>query len=93
MDLLTIVIILLINLLSFVIGARIGQKVANDEKIEINPAMAVHEAIQEVKEINQEEKDRKAKEEEDEYYNTIYHNIDVFDGTSNGQKTVPIKRK
>lgn len=90
MDLLTLVIILIINLLSFVIGARIGQKVANNERIEVNPAIALHEAIQEVQEAKQEQKETKAKVEEDEYFKTIYHNIDVYDGTSVGQKPVPI---
>ena len=93
MDLLTIVIILIMQLLSFVIGARIGQKVANNEKIEVNPVMAVHEAVQEVQEAKQEEKATKEKIEEDEYFKTIYHNIDVYDGTSQGQKPVPILRK
>lgn len=86
MDLLTLVIILLINLASFVIGAKIGQKVSNNERIEVNPVKMIKEEIQEHKE-------QKVKEEEDNYYNTILHNIDVYDGTSNGQKPVPILRK
>ena len=90
MDLLTLVIILLINLLSFVTGARIGQKIVNNERIEVNPVKAVQDAVLEVKETAQEQKAIKAKEEEDEYFKTIYHNIDVYDGTSVGQKPVPI---
>ena len=93
MDLLTIVVILIMQLLSSVIGARIGQKVANNEKIEVNPVIAGLEAVQEVKEAKEEQKAIKEKIEEDEYFNTIYHNIDVYDGTSNGQKPVPILRK
>ena len=73
------------NLLSFVLGARLGQKVVKAEKIEINPIKAVKESITEHKE-------EKKKEAEEEYYEAIMHNIDNYNGDSIGQVDIP-KRK
>lgn len=86
MSIVEVLLLCLFNLLSFVIGARIGQKVVKQEKIELNPVKAVNETITE-------HKVQKEKEEEDEYYNAILHNIDTFDGTGIGQVKVPIKKK
>lgn len=74
------------NIIAFIVGARIGQKVVKQEKIEVNPVKIVSNSIQE-------HKIKKEKEEEDEYYKAILHNIDVYDGTSAGQVKVPIRRK
>lgn len=73
------------NILCFFVGAKIGQKVVNKETIEIpnlNPIKALDNA-------KQEKKERKEKEAEDEYVKTIMYNIDNYDGTSKGQKTIP----
>ena len=78
-----------LNLLSvvagLVIGVAMGQKVARQEKIEVNPVKAVKQAVKEHKEV-------KEKEAEDEYIKAILHNIEVYDGTGVGQVKVP-KRK
>lgn len=73
------------NLLSFVLGARLGQKVVKQEKIEINPVKVVKESITEHKEI-------KAKEEEEEYYKALYQNIDNYTGDSIGQVDIPRRK-
>ena len=71
-----------INAFCFVIGAKVGQKVVRQEKIEISPIKAVNKVIEE-------HKVKKEKEAEDEYTKAILHNIDVYDGTSVGQVKVP----
>lgn len=73
------------NVLSFVIGAKLGQKVARQEKIELNPVKVVKNTITE-------HKVQKEKEAEDEYIKAILHNIDVYDGTSVGQVKVPTRK-
>lgn len=78
----------LINLFCFITGAKIGQKVARQETIELpnlNPVKAVNNAITEHRET-------KEKQAEDEYYKAILHNIDVYDGTSVGQVKVPVRK-
>lgn len=85
MEILLIVSIGIMNILCFFVGAKIGQKVVNKETIEIpnlNPIKALDNA-------KQEKKERKEKEAEDEYVKTIMYNIDNYDGTSKGQKTIP----
>ena len=74
-----------LNLLCFIVGAKVGQKVVRQEKIEISPIKAVNRVIEE-------HKVKKEKEAEDEYTKAILHNIDVYDGTSVGQVKVPIRR-
>ena len=69
-----------VNLLCFVIGAKVGQKVTKGEDIElpsVNPLEAVRE--HNVKKKAEIEQDR---------IETIMRNIETYDGTSNGQKDV-----
>ena len=73
------------NVLSFVIGAKVGQKIVRQETINLNPVKAVENVITEHKEI-------KAKEEEDEYFKAIYQNIDNYTGDSIGQVEVPRRK-
>ena len=74
-----------INLLSFVVGARIGQMTSKQEKIEINPIKAIKVAKKEQEEI-------KTKEAEEEYFNAIYQNIDNYTGDSIGQIEIPRRK-
>lgn len=92
MDVIGLLCLLAFNTVSLVIGviigASIGQKVVRQEKIEmpnLNPIKAVNKAITEHKES-------KEKQAEDEYYKTILHNAEVYDGTATGQKKVPTVR-
>lgn len=77
-----IALISLINVISFTIGAKIGQKVVKGEKIElpkVNP-MEVYRVAQEKKEM---EKQREKRE-------IILSNIEKYDGTDKGQEDVPM---
>ena len=71
--------IIVINLFSLIYGIKIGQKVANNEVIEIPK---VESPLTRIK--------RKRKEKIDEKDNNImlqnFANIEAYDGTSNGQK-------
>ena len=81
MDILTILVVGTLNIVCFFIGAKVGQTVGKGEKIEvptINPIKAYNEHME-----------RKEQEKEQEKIETILHNVEVYDGTSNGQKDVP----
>lgn len=81
MDAITIAIIGFFNVLSFYIGAKVGQTVARGEKIEapvIDPLKAFRE-----------KQERKEAEIEQGKINAILANIDNYDGTAYGQKDVP----
>lgn len=70
----------LTNIACFVIGAKVGQAVSKGETIEtptVNPMKAYREHQA------QKEADR-----EKNRYDTILRNIDIYDGTGNGQEDV-----
>lgn len=70
----------LLNVVCFLIGAKIGQKAVKGEEIElptINPMKAYREA-----------QERKQAEREADKLDTILQNIEAYDGTSIGQKDV-----
>lgn len=76
-----IVTISLLNILCFLIGAMVGQKVVKGEKVElpkINPM-----------EIYRERQEKRAAEEEKNKIETIMRNIERYDGTAAGQEDVP----
>ena len=78
---LLITVVALINVLSFTIGAKVGQKVVKGEKVElpkVNPM-----------EIYRERQDKKVAEEEKNKLETIMRNIERYDGTAAGQEDVP----
>lgn len=80
MTALIILIVGALNVACFLIGAKIGQKVARDETIELpdlNPMKLISD-IQQRKEAAREQRE----------YDTILENIDNYDGTSAGQKDV-----
>lgn len=82
---LLVITVALMCILSFITGAKIGQKTVKGEPIELpnlNPVKAVNKAITEHKEA-------KANQLEEEYNKTLLHNIEVYDGTSAGQKKLP----
>lgn len=69
------------NILCFMIGAKVGQKVVKGESVEL-PNLDPFKAYRE-------HEARKEQREEQERVNTILQNIDRYDGTSNGQNDVP----
>ena len=80
MEVLLILAIGFVCMACFLIGAKVGQAVAKGEKVElpINPLLSA--------------KERQTKQEaefEQNRLDAILHNIDRYDGTSNGQKDVP----
>lgn len=80
MEVLLILAIGFVCMACFLMGAKVGQAVANGEKVEL-PVNPIPSA-----------KERQAKQEaefEQNRLNTILHNIDRYDGTGYGQKDVP----
>lgn len=64
----------------FLIGAKVGQKVSNGERVElpsVNPIKAVRE-----------HKEQKEAEMEQDKLETILRNIERYDGTGRGQEDV-----
>lgn len=81
MEALLLIIMGIVNIFCFVVGAKVGQSVAKGEKVEmpsLNPLEAVrkHEAKKEA----QHQQDRIV---------AIMDNLEAYDGTSYGQKDVP----
>lgn len=70
------------NVCCFIIGAKIGQKVVRGETIE-SPVKSPLQVVSEAKEQFEYRK-------EQERLQTISDNIDNYDGTSIGQKDIPI---
>lgn len=71
----------ILNLISFVIGAKIGQKTAKGEKIDmptINPVTLYNE-----------HKEKEETKKELDKLDVILNNIEIYDGTDKGQEDVP----
>ena len=80
MEALLLIIMGAVNILCFLIGAKIGQAVAKGEEVKlpsVNPLKAYRER-----------ENRKEAEIEQVRINTVLQNIESYDGTSNGQKEV-----
>lgn len=81
MDVLTIAVIALANILCFMVGAKVGQAVSRGQNVElpsIDPVKAAREHKAKVEAY-------KAQDRMD----TIMQNIENYDGSSNGQRDVP----
>lgn len=68
-------------ILSFVIGARVGQKIVKGEEVKV-------ELPNPIKKI-EEHREKKEVEKEIEKLDIITENIDNYDGTGLGQKEIP----
>lgn len=80
----TILLILVVGficLLCFYTGAKIGQKVARGETIELDIKTPV--------EAYEEHKEKEEQKREQEKLQIISDNIDSYDGTGIGQKDIP----
>lgn len=73
----------LMNIVCFYIGAKIGQKVVKNEPLIIKTPMEA------VKEKIEDRTYKREQEKQDEIIDTIQHNIDIYDGTTIGQKDLP----
>lgn len=69
------------NVLCFLIGAKVGQTAFNGEKIEL-PSLNPMEAIRE-------QQDKKQARKEQEKVDAILRNVEAYNGTSHGQEDVP----
>ena len=81
MDILMIAIVGALNIVCFLIGAKVGQKVVKGETIEI-PSINPMEAIRD-------REDKKVSRKEQEKIDAILHNVEVYNGTPLGQKDIP----
>lgn len=80
MEALLLAVMGLVNVLCFVIGAKVGQTVAKDKEIKLPSLNPV--------EVMREHKAKSKAEAEQERYETIMRNIETYDGTSAGQREV-----
>lgn len=81
MEAIILLIVSISNIICFFLGAKIGQRVVNNQPVRIIDKSPI-ESIRE----KQDSKELKKQQEID---NVIKHNIDVYDGTSLGQKDIP----
>ena len=81
MEVLLLVVMGTVNILCFMIGARVGQQVAKGETIKL-PSVSPMEAVRE-------QRNKKEADMEQSKLDTILANLESYDGTSNGQKDVP----
>ena len=81
MEALLLLIMGVVNVLCFIVGAKVGQKSAKGEEIElpsVNPLKAVRE-----------HQEKRMAEMEQDKVEAILRNLEAYDGTSNGQKDLP----
>ena len=70
-----------VNILCFMVGAKVGQTVSKGEEVKlptVDPLKAVREHL-----------DRKEAEYEQNRIDTILRNIEAYNGTADGQEEVP----
>lgn len=80
MEIFLVLIVGTLNIVCFFIGAKVGQKVDRGEPVEI-PKLNPMKAIRDMR-------DRKETDREQKRIADVLHNIDVYDGTSAGQRDV-----
>lgn len=81
MEIVLILVVSALNIVCFFVGAKVGQTVSREEKIElptINPLQ-----------LYREHQDKKQADKEQDEVATIMRNIERYDGTSNGQEDIP----
>lgn len=81
MEVLLLLVMGAVNIACFMIGARVGQKVTKGEEVKlptVNPM-----------ELVQEQREKRAAQEERNKLDTIQRNIERYDGTAYGQEDVP----
>ena len=81
MEVLLLAVMGVVNVLCFVVGAKVGQAVSKGEKIEL-PHIDPMKAYREHRE--QKEEDHKRKQ-----FEAILRNVDSYDGTPEGQEDIP----
>lgn len=78
------IILIVINVLTLLIGVKIGMSVSNKKEIILNPVRAIQQHKEEIK-------DQKESSLADKRLKTMLKNIDNYDGTDFGQEELPDK--
>jgi len=81
MEALLLLVMGMTNIVCFVIGAKVGQKVVKGEEVKL-PTLDPMKAYRE-------HQDRKEAQAQQDKLDVIMKNIDSYDGTGSGQKDVP----
>lgn len=81
MEVLLLAVMAASNILCFMVGAKVGQKVVKGESVEL-PSLNPMDAVRE-------HQSKRQAEMELDKVSTILQNVEAYDGTSNGQKDVP----
>lgn len=81
MEALLLIVMGVVNVLCFVIGAKVGQKVSAGEAVEI-PKLDPLKAVRDHRAFKAEEKERTKME-------AVLQNIEAYNGTAVGQKDIP----
>lgn len=76
------VIICILELISFVIGAKVGQHSVKGKDIKVNP-------LESIKTSFEDSKKKKAEIKKKEKLDAIMQNIDNYNGTGLGQRQIP----
>ena len=81
MEVLLILVVGAVNILCFMVGAKVGQTVTKGEEVKL-PKLNPVEAVQEYREKREAEK-------ESSWLDTVLSNVENFNGSAEGQKDVP----
>lgn len=81
MEVLLLAVMGITNILCFMIGAKVGQKVIKGEPVELPTVNPIK--------VYREHEAKKEAEREQDRINTILRNIEGYDGTATGQVDVP----
>lgn len=76
------IVIVVINLITLIIGVKIGISAANKKDITLNPMKAI-------KEHREEQREQKEADLKERQMKTMLKNIDNYDGTGFGQENIP----
>lgn len=76
------IIFCILELLSFIVGAKVGLSCAKGKEMKFNPVSAVKNSIDNLKK-------EKLEIKRQQKLDTIMQNIDNYNGTGLGQRTIP----
>ena len=81
MEVLLLAVMAASNILCFMIGARVGQKVVKGEEVKL-PSVDPLKAYRE-------QQDKKEAQKEQDMVEAILRNVEAYNGTAEGQKDLP----
>ena len=71
-----------INVITLIVGVKIGMSVANKKDLTLNPVKAI-------KEHNEEKQEKREADLKEKQIKTMLKNIDNYDGSGFGQEQIP----